>query len=116
MEEQYEKTEMKKQRKEKKKAEKSGRNMEVVGAELEDESAKAEEEVGGENKKTEDKGSQGREEASGECTAMEAVLRNDGAWDDVKGGWLDRGKSSRGKDGGGRLHEEEAALGRSVEE
>ena len=33
-----------------------------------------------------------QEEAGGDGMTIEAVLRNDEAWDDVKGGWLDREK------------------------
>ena len=58
----------------------------------------------------------GQAESSGKGMEIEAVMMNDEeAWDDVRGCWLDRGKSAGGKAGGGGLHGEKKALGRSVE-
>ena len=51
-----------------------------------------EEEARGEKRKAEDEGLQEHEEAGGDGMTVEAVLQNDEAWDDVKGGWLDREK------------------------
>ena len=68
-----------------------------------DEEAKKGREEGGE-KRTEEgggwrrdggrehEGFEEQEEAGGDGMTIEAVLRNDEAWDDVKGGWLDREK------------------------
>ena len=43
-------------------------------------------------RKAEDEGFQEEEVVGGDGMTIEAVLRNDEAWDDVKGGWLDREK------------------------
>ena len=51
-----------------------------------------EEEARGEKRKAEDEGFQEHEEAGGDGMTVEAVLQNDEAWDDVKGGWLHREK------------------------
>ena len=90
--------EMKKQRREEKRAERRGQKREADGDGMEEESAKRrsnameEEEARGEKRKAKDEGLQEHEEAGGDGMTVEAVLHNDEAWDDVKGGWLDREK------------------------
>ena len=97
MEEETRRMEMKKQRREEKKAEKRGQKREADGDAMEEGSAKREakekeEEGRGEKRKAENEGFEEQEEAGGDGMTIEAVLRNDEAWDDVKGGWLDREK------------------------
>ena len=97
MEEETRRMEMKKQRREEKRAERRGQKREADGDGMEEESAKRrsnamEEEARGEKRKAEDEGLQEHEEAGGDGMTVEAVLQNDEAWDDVKGGWFDREK------------------------
>ena len=77
--------EMKNQRREEKKAEKRGQNREADGDAMEEESAKRgskaeEEEARGEKMKAEDEELHEHEEAGGDGTTIEAVLKNDEAW------------------------------------
>ena len=58
----------------------------------------------------------GEEESGRRHGDRGAELRNDEAWDDARGRLVRQRKSSRGRDGRGRLHEEEGASGRSVKE
>ena len=91
--------ETKKQRKEEKKAEKRGKKREAGDDVMEEEEPSGDEkEARGEKKKAEGdememERSGGQAESSGKGMEIEAVMMNDEeAWDDVRGGWLDREK------------------------
>ena len=98
MEEETRRLETKKQRKEEK-AEKRGKKREAGDEVMEEEEPSGDvKEARGEKRKAEGdemelERSGGQVESSGKGMAIEAVMMNDEeAWDDVRGGWLDREK------------------------